>query len=1037
MRKFDCLSLDSPLLGPHILEASAGTGKTFSIEHIFVRLLLDPKEIELEEILVVTFTRAATRELKNRIRTNIEKAISFLESGCISWNYLNAIEDRNRAIRILSDAIGLFDRAQIFTIHGFCYRMLKEFAFEANLGFSLTHPDQEEAVPIRVWRASLKFLKEGVDPSLLCPEQMGILLKKYDSLNELAEALLIREDAAYLSFGKLQQLYREVLSRWTGEPIEKEKLLEDFQKIAPNYKIAVKGDFERQILSIANSFEFQEESLYFRELLREQGSIFKFISISNRRVKFSDPGSLHYPLFFSWSIENIAPLIELAIEPKNIMGALKQGWNQIGDPILLEEEHFSPDEILVQMEKAVDRECFADRVRNKYKAVIVDEFQDTDPIQWKIFQSLFLKKPDALAAFYLVGDPKQSIYRFRKADVYTYFQAREFLGEDSLYRLDTNFRSSKNLIGALNALFSRQWLPLPKLKQTIPSLPVLAGLDLISSFKDEKGAIHFLLAEGSNSLFEDVFLPFAISEIEKLADKTSSFSSYAILVKDRHQARAALELAQERNIPAVAKSHTPLGETFAFESLFELFKAIASPKNLASQRIVQSGPFHAFPLRDGYFLLEEKGLAPFFQKLTSDFLDSEFEKDLRQLIEELLLWEGLEGFSFPGLFRFLKNFKTLDPSEGGRRRMEVDANAVQILTMHVSKGLEFDVVFALGVASRPPLNEEEEEIDAEKLRQLYVAMTRAKLRLYVPIPLSYKQDARKGMSPVESFIEILEAQEGALVSFLQTLSEKESVSFENLPQPFILPPIKYTKKTLDEKKESIKVPFFQRSSLLSFTSLAQTTVEFEQLKEVHSSCPEQFTAHTMPKGKETGIFIHQIFEHLFSCSEPIWRNWEGVKKLVAQEIQESSLKPWEEAIANMIWNTLVHPLEPGFSLFDLEPENIQTEMEFLFAAPPDFVKGFIDLVFYFGGKYYIVDWKTNWLGSDLASYDSLNEVMTAHDYPLQASLYSEALSRHVKQFDMRPFSDLFGGVFYVFIRGPAVCHFIPDLNLIERVIHGT
>ena len=141
----------------------------------------------------------------------------------------------------------------------------------------------------------------------------------------------------------------------------------------------------------------------------------------------------------------------------------------------------------------------------------------------------------------------------------------------------------------------------------------------------------------------------------------------------------------------------------------------------------------------------------------------------------------------------------------------------------------------------------------------------------------------------------------------------------------------------------------------------------------------------------------------------------------------------------MIWNTLIKPLHTDgttFTLLDLEPENVQTEIEFLFSSPPHFMKGFIDLVFYLKGKYYIVDWKTNWLGPAQSSYKSLDQAMDAHDYWLQAALYTEALQRHVKQFDMRPFEEIFGGAIYFFIRGPAFCHFMPDLNLIERAMHG-
>lgn len=1035
MRKFDCLSLDCPLLGAHILEASAGTGKTFSIEHIFVRLLLDPKEIDLEEILVVTFTRAATRELKARIRMNIEKAISFLKNGNASWDYLRQIEDPEKAIRILSDAVGLFDRAQIFTIHGFCYRMLKEFAFEADLGFSIANPDEERSIPKKIWRAAYKFLKEQIEPDLVSQEQIGLLLKKYDSLEELAEALFIKEDFSFVSFSDSWALYKKALSMWAGNSIEKEKLLEDFQKISPNYKTSIKGDFVFQVLSLASSFSDPADPLYFRNLIKEKGSLFEYLSISNRKVKFSEPSFLNYPLFFSWADKNLASLIEQACLEENILAALRGSWQKIAEPILLEEEWFNPDEILIRMETSVVKEAFASRIQNKYKAVIVDEFQDTDPSQWKIFRSLFLDSPDRLAALYLVGDPKQSIYRFRKADVYTYFKAREFLGEEALYRLDTNFRSSKKLISALNALFARNWLPLPQLQQTIPSLPVFAGLDPVSPFVDEKGDVHFILGEGSHSFFEESFLPYAISEIERLSSYTTSFSSYAILVKDRHQARAALELCQSRSIPAVAKSHIPLGQTFAFKSLFELLKAAAFPKDLSVQRIVQSGPFKSFPLGEGKILLEEKGLASFFHKLSLDSLDSEFEKDLRQMIEELLTWESQEGFSFEGLFRFLKQFEKLDASEGGRRRVEIDSDAVQILTLHISKGLEFDVVFALGLASRTPEAKEAQELDAEKLRQLYVAMTRAKLRLYVPILFSEKIGAPGSLSPSELFTKILEEQEGSLVPFFQKLSKTESISFENLPQPFVLSPPKYGLTPTLEKKSPLKAPIFQASSLLSFTSLAQSSSEPDFLKEPFPLV-QDFTSHTIPKGKETGIFIHSIFERLFSSPQAVWRDFGAIETFVAQATEETTFSPWENAIIDMVWKTISQPLPPGFSLLDIEPQNIQTEMEFLFCSSPNFMKGFIDLVFYFEDKYYIVDWKTNWLGPDERAYSSLEKTMTSHDYWLQAALYTEALARHVKQFDIRPFQDIFGGAIYLFVRGPGVCHFIPDLTLIEKAIHG-
>jgi exodeoxyribonuclease V beta subunit len=238
-----------------------------------------------------------------------------------------------------------------------------------------------------------------------------------------------------------------------------------------------------------------------------------------------------------------------------------------------------------------------------------------------------------------------------------------------------------------------------------------------------------------------------------------------------------------------------------------------------------------------------------------------------------------------------------------------------------------------------------------------------------------------------------------------------------------------------EKKEPLIAPIFQSSSLLSFTSLAQSSPESDSLKEPFFQL-QDFTSHTIPKGKETGIFIHSIFERLFSFPKPIWRDFASIEKFVIQAIEETSFLPWKNAIVDMVWKTISQPLPPGFSLLEIEPQNIQTEMEFLFSSSPNFVKGFIDLVFYFEDKYYIVDWKTNWLGPDQLAYSSMEEAMTSHDYSLQAALYTEALARHVKQFDIRPFQDIFGGAIYLFVRGPGVCHFIPDLTLIEKAMYG-
>ncbi|MBX7067146.1 MAG: UvrD-helicase domain-containing protein [Parachlamydiales bacterium] len=970
MQKFDCLALDCPLFGPHLLEASAGTGKTFSIEHIFVRLILEG--VEVEQILAVTFTRAATRELKARIRSNLEAALCNIKSGESSWHYLQPHFGSPQSTQALTDALACFDQCQIFTIHGFCYRMLKEFAFEANVS-SLSNPDEGKKIPEVLQLAARDFLEHGIDPSLLCTEQLSLLFKEFDSMDSIAEKLLeLKEFAPSLSFSEISAKCKAALHGWT---LEEDKLMADFRALEKNFK-AMKGNFEIQVRALADMDLFPA-------LLKEKGSLFDFLDRENRKVRAEEPKFLNYPGFFEWARNHIAPLVKQKVFP-----VLQKAFQPIAEKILAEADHFDPDEILIKMRKSMENPRFKERVQKKYEAAIIDEFQDTDAVQWEIFQHLFFDPP--LKALYLVGDPKQSIYRFRKADIYTYLAARHFLGEQNSYLLDTNFRSSKSLIGALNALFNREWLHLPKTNSTLPYYPVQAGAKIETDFTDGKGAVHFMIAEGE-SLFEEAFLPYAVREIEKLQCKRC-----AILVKDRYQAEKALDCLKKRGIAAVAKSHTPLGKTNAFKAINELFDAVLHPHDQNAANIVMAGPF-AKPdlyLPEMKTLLEEKGLVSFAKEFALD-------SDAMQIFEHLFAWEKNEGFSFEGLGRFLEHLKHLDPEEGASRRMEVDEEAVQIMTLHISKGLEFDVVFALGLATRTPQSEDAAELNAEKMRQLYVAMTRAKKRLYVPIAFSKKEAASGAHSPIELFSQYFE---GSFVEQIKILSQTESISHETLSPPLDFAPLALSKKAMISKPIS-KPRSYEFSILSSFTTLART-----KESEVEWTDPDctQFTLQTMPRGSETGIAIHALFEAIFSSPKPVWRDLGAIDAILAEQLQHSPLEPWQKAIQQMVRQTLSMPLQGEEEWFTLsEIDRFQVETEFVFPTPPDFVKGFIDLIFQRKNKMYLIDWKTNWLEN--YEPDSLKKAMDTHDYDLQATLYAEAIRRHFK-------AEL-GGAYYVFVRG--------------------
>lgn len=966
--RFDCLSPKSPLFGPHLLEASAGTGKTFAIEHVFVRLIL--QEIPLEEILVVTFTRAATRELKTRIRSNLERALQSISEGSPLWPYLDPFMNSDQASFSLSQALKGFDQAQIFTIHGFCFRMLKEFAFETGSFVSMDDPDHPFEISKKS-RASLdRFFKVGVKE--VCPEQLSLLFSKYDTIKEIGSALLKAQEPASkgVSFDEASQAFQSKLSGWDLTNIK-----DEFDAIAINYK-AKKGDFSTQIELL--------QKRDFKKLILHEGSLFSFLCPENKKVRLKTEFSSK---FFNWAVRELGPIVLDASNRKKIFETLCYCWKK------WEVEVASPDEILKQMREAIKRPPFLKKLQTKFQAVIIDEFQDTDPMQWEIFYNTFILK-NALKSLYLVGDPKQSIYRFRNADVYTYFAAKEALGEEHTYRLDTNFRSSKELIDSLNGLFSRSFLKLPKTNGEIPYHPVKVGSKITSDFGDEKKALHFLIGDKDTS-----FISYAAFEIEKLGSK-----SVAILVKDRYEGEAALNLLRERGIPCVARSHEPLGGTQDFLFLREFLEATLTPNDENLKRIAEEGPFStdkSFSYWKAY--LEEKGLAKFFTEL---FKDASLSNDLKQTIEEIFAWEQREGFSVEGLKSFLRDFEKLDAEEGARRKIDGAMDAVQILTLHVSKGLEFDVVFALALGSGSPTSEEEpEEYNAEKLRQLYVAMTRAKKRLYVPFKENFSE---KRLSPMDLFFE------GKDLSYIKELASKYPISYEEVPSTFSMPPS-------PKKEESIleyKPPSFSYtpSYIQSFTSMKKG----KDAPFIDSS------EEILPRGKETGNVIHEVFEAIFSSKNGIWKEDKALDLFIEKELRFTSLEEVTPFVQAMIQATLAQPLFDGkqiFSLKELSCDAVFPEMEFFYSKQMNFISGSIDLVFFRGETLYFIDWKTNILRSPTPQ--GVEEVMRAYDYELQAALYTEALRRH---FD-KPLDQFFGGAFYLFVRTGSYTHFMPGSHV--------
>ena len=1188
MKQFDVLERSLNPLGPHFLEASAGTGKTFAIQHVVVRLLL-LGSITIDQILVVTFTRAATRELKERIRSNLASLLKDLESKQTTVDYLQAIIDQGEdSIRTAKEnieaALACFDSAQIFTIHGFCHRMLTEFAFQAKVGFGLDDPESNQHRS-SLRRFAMDFFRTQLKASSYGTSQIDAVLIKYrQNIEKLMNRMIAisqnkGEIQSYPDFNGSLVLFLEKLKKI--QSVNAEFLIEDFERLKPCYKNMTKGAFAAQIDKLARILERKDCSLEeFDVLLRDKDFFLEKIDDKNlkAKVRFPELSSFHYPGLFNELAKEICPILKAARDPLKILLRMAKDFQNRSAKFLKKQEQLSHDQILYKAEECLEHGQFLEAVRFKYRAAIIDEFQDTDPVQWNIFKRIFLGHIDAV---YLVGDPKQSIYRFRNADIYTYLDAAKQIGKENIAFLDTNFRSDPALVRALNSLFSAagQWLDLPALNTSLQFLEVNSRVGAVNhEFQDGKGSVHFFLAQGhfekkKNWLTEEIepnfFFPFIAEEIINLNEREKfDLQNIAVLVRDRFQASKLQKFLINYNIPSHVKRAGSLADSEAMKFLKLLLEVASRPDDVNIFKKILASPVIGWQhhwiknksqgqnfqkakstFSDLIINFQKNGLASFFQgflhskwevdeKTVLERLvcldDLDFYQDLRQLVEILIECQTHSNTSPNDLLLFLKEIENTDPEEDERlkRRQTESKGSVPIMTIHVSKGLEFEIVFALGLSSR--LKTEEEEIrvtennqekiiefdsqnllcvealleqDAEKMRQLYVALTRAKKRVYLPAAFDLEQEEIPlgKASAIELFLKKMNNGDNPTVysvtAILDHLKNSNSITYQFLytnkledrefgkEAPKIFCPLR-----LEEEKSRIKPapsktdssgclcihPYEVKSSrkveehkhdwffisppkildfpecIYSFSGLSKLHLSEEIEKETFSEISDIRNFHSIPSSKETGQILHRIFEKIFisgiyterdskigasAAPEPIFESrsayasFEGLTDLVHHEIEKTHLIGWEQEIIKLIKETFSISLifnEETFCLKDVNPEELFPEMEFIFSLKHSFLKGFIDLVFKYKDKYYILDWKSNRLGNQDDSYtqSKIEMEMQQREYYLQAAIYTLALKRYVKLFDIRAFEECFGGVIYVFLRGQKAYHFFPDLSLI-------
>lgn len=1058
--KFDVLSRHCDIHRHYLLEASAGTGKTYSIENVVARLLIEPapgsdQPLSLEQILVVTFTRAATRDLKERIRKNLEKARMMLSQESSMPDYLQAIVEKGdvaQALKQIEQALFTFDQAQIFTIHGFCSKMLSDFSFEGDLGLHLK-ADEEGMARSRSMEAMRDFLRTELKAESWSPSQIAKILKKHQNdVEDLCSKLLKASNrkSELKPFSAYVQLFREIMGKLT---FEGSKIIEDFKHQPMAYKKIDDIDLDialAKVSQFATFFDKKSWELADLEALIEDNFFALTALDPAKRQKKRNPlatGVVHYPNLHAILAEAFAPLLPCG-DPRLLFNQLAYQAHRHFSRFQEEEELLSFDGLLSTMRRAVDNTAFANQVRARYRVAIIDEFQDTDPLQWEIFSSLFLNHGHRL---YLVGDPKQAIYAFRNADIYTYLEAAEALGREHHAVLETNYRSTKGLVKGLNQLFSKTegWIKLPRTGSSLTYRAVAAGKSEESKPEDALGSIHICYAEEKEDA--DSFFLFIAQEILRL---DVSFDGWAILVKDRYQGARLAQYLKGHSIPVVKQKQEFLAHSPALPAFREVVEAVLQPKegSLVKRALgcpligmthdqllaLQQQPDKWEMILQSFLrlrkLLVEEGLPGFFpafleSQLVSDHLLSreggeELYDDLCQIVERVFCRPHSEP-----LLHSLRALEDQDEEDeqGLKRLQNPDRKGVHIMTLHASKGLEFEVVFPLGLImeTKAPDDSQTLEYDAEKMRQLYVAMTRAKTRLYLPVLFSKKEPAAGKASPMQLFLQALHIQNS---SDLDTLKSEE-ISVASIPKGNV------NARIQEDPPCSLLFPGLPNSAfpiqmISSYSSLHQQEkgVFFKSPKK----SPEGMSVHTLPAGSEIGNLLHTILEkvsleELREAITPL-----DVVPLIVPHISGDEFSEWHAILAEIVFNAFHTPLplrNGPTPLIATDPLKHFRETEFLFPWEarlsldvdhvPGFLKGVIDLLFAHEGKYYLLDWKSNKLGEQGDDYQPsrMEEAMHEGGYFTQAKVYTEALRRYLQLVDPGPFEEKFGGMLYLFLRG--------------------
>ncbi|AYC31010.1 exodeoxyribonuclease V subunit beta [Pseudomonas cavernae] len=1159
------MSLDlqtSAFDGRSLIEASAGTGKTWTLTALYARLLLE-RQLSVGQILVVTYTTAATAELRERIRTRLAELLAIYAGTPSQDAFLSELHRRHPgedARRRLLLAVHGFDEAAIFTIHGFCQRALQDAAFEAGGDFDseLTQDDREvlDALLADAWRHELaaaepawaRFLaRSKITPGLLRQQLRQHLGKPYLRI-EPREAVGADElEAASAAWAQAAQLWRdggaaliEALRAHGGLSQSTHKLVK-----LPLWA----AELDAYFADPAALFEAPDG-------LAKCGAA----ALLKATKKGHDAPQSAIAEAFDALVEALAQALPagqqrlIALQVK-----LLDRLNAELPARKAAQRLLAFDDLLNRLNEALHGAAgddLASTLRTQYPLALIDEFQDTDPVQYAIFDRIYPVSPgQAGGDLCFVGDPKQAIYAFRGADLATYLKARDAAARR--YDLPFNYRSTPELIAALNQLFAR---PQPFAEQGLDYPPVSASskprarLVLPDADSGAPLALVWLADEGLNKGRAGELAALDTAQrIAALLAASARGEAYfaddkgraplkggdiAVLVASHREAASVASELAARGVPSVRRGRDSVWHSEEAGELAAVLAAYAEPGRegllryaLATRLLGRDAQqlarcqdderawdkersdaeqYHQLWQQHGFMRvfrawLDQEGVA---ERLLAG-LDGERRLTNLLHLAELLQSERLQR---PGLEALLAWFNAQRGSEGAGEdallRLESDAERVQIVTIHTSKGLEYPLVFCpflwdgrlLGQhkssarchdeEGRPLLDLGSARLDerleqarreqfAEKLRLTYVALTRARDRLWLhwgPVAVP-KPSQKTGALPDEGLHSsalawLLHGRElsgadalgelgghlnersgAALAAELDALANASGGLIARLP-------LLGQESSAAGQLRGVAPAALQRFA--RSLSSAWRIGSFSGLAAgLHMEAPDR-DGLVMPDASEpgTGFFAFPRGARAGTCLHAILEDWARGKGALADLVEPAlsahgiPADTWGAIASQQLQQVLDSDLDGnGLRLADLQAARRLPELGFTFPvadldvqrlrailsdpamglAEPlreaaarlefdslkGFLKGFIDLTFEHRGRWYIADYKSNWLGPDPSYYggERLLQALAGEHYYLQYLIYLVALRRFLRQ-RLSDFADeQLGGAFYLFLRG--------------------